>query len=66
VTKGTKPKSEKPEFPNIEEETGEVTINNELDFGRWYHEVENGLLDASYEDYQYVQSIRYAVAPFSI
>jgi len=31
-------------------------ISNELEFARWYNEIEDGLLEASYEEYQYAQS----------
>jgi hypothetical protein len=29
-------------------------IKNELEFGAWYHGLQNELLDASHEEYQYV------------
>jgi hypothetical protein len=30
-------------------------VKNELDFVEWYSEVENGLLDSSYDEYQYAE-----------
>ena len=40
----------------IEEETDISAINDEVEFGKWYHDVEEDLLDASHEAYQYVRS----------
>lgn len=60
LTHRTKPKVEKLDFSKFEEETDQITINNELDFGRWYHDVQDGLLEGSYEDYQYVEYNRSA------
>lgn len=66
LTQRTKPKVEKLDFPKIEEERDQITINNELDFGRWYHGVQEGLLEASYEDYQYVKSNSCAICATSV
>jgi hypothetical protein len=30
-------------------------IKNELDFVQWYSEIENGLLESSYDEYQYAE-----------
>lgn len=52
-----KPRAKAPaQFTQIEEETGIAAINDEVEFGKWYHDVEEDLLDASHEAYQYVHS----------
>jgi conserved oligomeric Golgi complex subunit 3 len=43
------------EESRLEEEIDYPTINDELGFGQWYHDVEEDLLDASHEAYQYVR-----------
>lgn len=43
------------DLSSIGDEAKKVTITNELDFSRWYHDIEDGLLEASYEEYQYAQ-----------
>lgn len=41
------------QFTRIEEENEDtIVINNEAEFGQWYHEVEEDLLEASHEAYQ--------------
>lgn len=40
------------QFTQIDEEPNVATINDELDYGNWYHDVEDDLLDASHEAYQ--------------
>ncbi|OKL60595.1 hypothetical protein UA08_04046 [Talaromyces atroroseus] len=40
------------EESRLEEETDVTSINDELGFGQWYHDVEEDLLDASHEAYQ--------------
>ncbi len=36
-------------------------INTELDFGSWHHKLEDGLLDASHEEYQYARGPSFIV-----
>jgi hypothetical protein len=58
-TQRKKPKAKTPtQFTQIEEEKDITAINDEVEFGKWYHEVEEDLLDASHEAYQYVRSHR--------
>lgn len=41
------------QFTRIEEENEDtIVINDEAEFGQWYHEVEEDLLEASHEAYQ--------------
>jgi hypothetical protein len=37
----------------VEDASKKVAMNNELDFSRWYYDIQDELLEASYEDYQY-------------
>lgn len=58
-TQRKKSKAKAPtQFTQIKEETDIAAINDEVEFGKWYHDVEEDLLDASHEAYQYVQSPR--------
>lgn len=36
-----------------EDPTSIATLQNELEFSKWYYEVEDDLLEASYDEYQY-------------
>lgn len=36
-----------------DESTSVANLQNELDFSKWYNEVEDDLLEASYDEYQY-------------
>lgn len=57
-----KPRAKAPaQFAQIEEETDTAAINDEVEFGKWYHDVEEDLLDASHEAYQYVRSLRQTI-----
>lgn len=46
------------QFSQIEEETHITVVNDEVEFGKWYHNVEEDLLDASHEAYQSVLIIQ--------
>lgn len=45
------------EIGQVEKEINVTGIKNELEFAKWYNEIEDDMLDASYGDYQCVQDL---------